>query len=139
MRIKDIKLTEVKRGTNWRLVETDEEAWRDTPMEEWRIERAEPLRVTDHAVYSGAYVLENGSVEPLLLLKEVSSIEYGGDYCEHVGGRWRQVGLEPNPDAPIGDEYIANPHDDDPSFMGECGHLWHARNFAVHASRMREL
>lgn len=60
MRIKDIKLTEVKRGTNWRLVETDEEAWRVSPMEEWRIEPAEPLRGTDHAVYSAAYVLENG-------------------------------------------------------------------------------
>lgn len=62
MRIKDIQLTEVKRGTNWRLMEADEEAWRETPMEEWRIEPAEPHRATDHAVYSGPYVLENGSV-----------------------------------------------------------------------------
>ena len=106
-------------------------------MEEWRIEPAEPLQSDDHAVYAAVYVLENGAVEPLLLVKEVSSPEYGGDYCEYVDGRWRQLGLVPNPDAPIGTEYIANPHPDDPSFCGQYDHASQARNFALHVVNMR--
>jgi hypothetical protein len=138
VQIKDIRLSDVARGLNWRLIETDQEGWWDKPMEKWQVERAEPLRTTDHAVYSGVYVLANGQVEPLLLLKEVSSIEYGGDYCEYVDGKWRQVGLEPNPDAPIEIEYFANPPADDPSFIGECDHAWHAKNLAAYVGTMRQ-
>ncbi len=108
-------------------------------MEEWQIESGAPLQTNDHAVYSAVNVLENGRVEPLLLVKEVSSIEYGGDYCEYVDRQWRQVGLVPNPDAPIGTEYVANPHIEDPSFIGECGHAWHAKNFALHVVKMSGL
>lgn len=136
MRIKDIKLTEVKRGLNWRLVGTDNKRWFDEPMEEWEIEPAAPLQTSDYAVYSGVFVLENGQVQPLLLIKEVSSPEYGGDYCEYVDGKWRQLGLVPNPNAPFGTEYIANAHPEDPSYVEESGHEWHASNFALHVGNM---
>lgn len=88
MQIKDIKLVDVAKGKNWRLSELDDDDWSELPMEEWRIEVAESLQPNDHAVYSAVYVLEDGTVEPLLVLKEVSSPEYGGDYCEHVDGNW---------------------------------------------------
>jgi hypothetical protein len=103
-------------------------------MEEWRIEVAEPLQPNDHAVYSAVYVLEDGTVEPLLVVKEVSSPEYGGDCCEHVDGNWRQVGLVANPGAPVGTEYVASPHSDDPSFSDHAGQ---ARNFALHVVKMK--
>ena len=70
-------------------------------------------------------------------MKEMGTVEYGGDYCEHVGGKWRQVGLEPNPDAPTGQMYIASPHSDDPSFLADEDHAYHAGNFATYVARMR--
>ena len=57
-------------------------------------------------------------VEPIVMIKEVGSA--GWDYCEYVVGRWRQMGLKPNPDAPLTHEYIASPLDDDPEFS-ICG------------------
>jgi hypothetical protein len=57
-------------------------------------------------------------VEPIVMIKEVGSA--GWDYCEYVDGRWRQTGINPNPDAPLGHEYLASPLDDDPEFS-ICG------------------
>jgi hypothetical protein len=57
-------------------------------------------------------------VEPIVMIKEVGSA--GWDYCEYVAGTWRQVGLNPNPDAPLTHEYIASPLDDDREFS-ICG------------------
>jgi hypothetical protein len=57
-------------------------------------------------------------VEPLLMVKEVQ--ESGWDYCEYVEGQWRQVGLKPNPDAPLTNEYFANPVQEDEEF-DVCG------------------
>ncbi|GEM_PF-5591005 len=57
-------------------------------------------------------------VKPIVMVKEVGSA--GWDYCEYVAGKWRQTGLKPNPDAPLGNEYIANPVDEDPEFT-VCG------------------
>lgn len=57
-------------------------------------------------------------VKPLVMVKEVD--ESGWDYCELVDGKWRQLGLQPNPDAPATEEYFANPVADDPEF-DVCG------------------
>lgn len=124
------------KGRNWRLLGADEDAWLDDPVEEWPIEPTDSLGPSDEAVYSGVYMLEDGQVQPLLLIKEVGSPEYGGDYCEHVEGKWRQVGLEPDPDAPNGQMYIARPHLSDPSSCADEDHDYHTRNFAKHVSRM---
>jgi hypothetical protein len=136
MRIKDIELSDVAGGKNWRLSGVDKDRWWEEPMEEWEIEPAPALGPDDHAVYSAVYVLDDGKVEPLLLLKEVSSREYGGDYCEFVNGSWRQLGLVPNPDAPFGTEYVANPHPADRSFIDRASQTM---GFLAHVSRMRRI
>ena len=53
-------------------------------------------------------------VEPLLMIKEVQ--HSGRDYCQYVDGTWRQCGLEPNPDAPLGTEFFADLVPEDPEF-----------------------
>ena len=70
----------------------------------------------DSVVYSGVFVTDAGEATALVLIKTVGWADYGGDYCEFVGGRWRQVGLVPNPAAPSGREFFAKPLSEDPSF-----------------------
>lgn len=97
---------------------------------------ATPLRAKDHAVYSAVYVLENGQVDPFLIVRDVSSRTPGGDYAEFVDGRWRQLGLVPNPDAIPGTEYIANPHPNDKSFKASQREL-QSDMFARFVGRVR--
>lgn len=71
-------------------------------------------------------------VKALVMVKEVR--ESGWDYCEYVDGRWRQVGLKPNPDCSLCEEYFADPAEEDPQF-DICGdgvpvRLRHKRGFA---------
>jgi hypothetical protein len=114
MKIKEISLDQIRRGSNWKLTCIEDEL--HLPVEEWSIESCELFKDEDSIVYSGIFVTEAGEVSALVLIKTVGSMDYGGDYCEFVGGRWRQVGLSPNPNAPSGREFFANPLDDDPSF-----------------------
>ena len=51
----------------------------------------------------------------MVVVKEVGYADYWGDACEFVKGKWRQVGLTPNPDAPVGQAYVANSLPIDPS------------------------
>jgi hypothetical protein len=136
MKIRDISIAEVRQGLNWRLVKTNGEAWWEKPMEEWNIEPATPLRAKDHAVYSAVYVLENGEVDPVLIVRDVSSRTPGGDYAEFVDGHWRQLGLVPNPNAIPGTEYIATPHPNDRSFTANEREL-QSEMFARFVGRMR--
>ena len=65
--------------------------------------------------------LEDGMVPvvcPLVMVKEVQ--ETGWDYCEYLGGRWQQLGLKPNRDAPLSQEYFADPVPEDEEF-DVCG------------------
>lgn len=136
MRIKDIVLDDVAQGKNWRLVGSPADR-SSQPMEEWAIEPAPDLHAGDDAVYSTIYVRDDGEVEPRLLIKEVASPEWSGDICEFADGSWRQAGLVPNPDAPFGQDYVANPHPEDPSFIEAYDHASQATNFTRHVSRMR--
>jgi len=136
MRIRDITLSDVANGRNWRLTGQGNDRL-EQPMEEWPIEPAPVLQGDDLAVYSAVYVLEDGTVEPRLIVKEVASPEYSGDCCEFVGGKWRQVGLVPDPAAPFGTEWVANPDPADPSFVEAYDHAEQARNFVLHVTRMR--
>jgi hypothetical protein len=53
-------------------------------------------------------------VKPLVMIKEIQ--DSGWDYCEYVDGHWQQLGLKPNPDAPLSEEYFADPDSGDPEF-----------------------
>src|SRR5262245_8815854 len=117
MRIRDIQLSEVAEGKNWRLRRIDSEQWWEQAIEEWLVEPADVLDAEDLAVYSAIFVSEDGAVEPRLLIKEVSAQGWGGDYCEFANGKWRQLGLVPDPNAPYGFEWVANPSPIDPSFL----------------------
>lgn len=114
MKIKEILLDDIRKGSNWKLTCVENEL--DLPVEEWSIEHCDHFNLEDNIVYSGISVTDSGEVKALVLVKEVGYADYGGDYCELVDGKWRQVGLVPNPNAPHGREFIANPLDDDPSF-----------------------
>ena len=118
MRIRDITLDEIRQGKNWKLV-NPREMIGDAPLEDVSIEECESFRPEDYVVYSAMYVTNAGEVQPRVMIKEVGNMEYGGDECEFVGGKWRQAGLVPNPNAPLGTEYFANPLAEDTVFL--CG------------------
>ena len=142
MRIRDIPLAEIRAGRNWRLRSTQDPTWPEQPLEDWQIEAADTVEPEDSVIYSGVYVVEEPrfNVTPIVLVKELQGLDYGGDYCELVNGRWSQVGLVPNPTAPHGTEYIAAPRADDPSFdsLDHDYREWHRsgfRTYSLHLSR----
>lgn len=117
MKIGEISVRDVWAGTNWRFCPPDDDDWVHLAMSEWEgVVLCHEFSEQDDVIYSGLAVSPSGRVTPLLLLKTVGSADYGGDYCEYVNGRWRQVGLEPNPGAPVEHEYVADPLLIDPSF-----------------------
>jgi len=139
MKIGDIAVADVLRGKTWRFVPAPDEAF-DRPMEEWYgVEDAHGLEPTDSVLYSGVSVSDTGEIRPILLLKVLGDVEYGGDYCEFVSGRWRQVGLVPQPNAPPSQEYIANPSVLDPSFDApdQDYRKAHQEGFDTHAHGLR--
>jgi hypothetical protein len=130
MKIKDITLDDIRKGRNWRVTSVEHGAFPDVPLEELAIEEAEEFESEDMIVYSTIFVTDSGHVKPLVTIKEVQTPEYGGDSCEFVDGRWRQAGLEPNPNAPPGTEYFANPLKQDPSFdSDDDDRKWHREGF----------
>ena len=92
----------------------------------------------DEILYSGLLAYPSGDVMPLLMLKTVGDASYWGDSCEFVDGRWQQVVLVPDPNAPLGQEYIANPLASDPSFdsLNHDYRMWHRDGFRKHAHRL---
>jgi hypothetical protein len=138
MRIRDITITDICAGKNWRFTPTDNDRWFDAPMDEWG-----PLIETDqftpenHVVYSGLIVDRFGRVEAIVLIKMVGDIDYGGDYCECISGVWRQLGLVPNPNSEISEEFIANPLVSDPSFSSDEYREHHRKGFRSHVGELR--
>lgn len=114
MRISEITLEQVRLGSVWKLV--DPEEMFERPLQELEIESAQPSSEDEYVVYSSLFVTDDGAVSPWLLVRRVGDPGYGGSYLEMKDGRWRQLGLEPDPDAPFGKEYVANPLEVDPSF-----------------------
>jgi hypothetical protein len=115
MRIADITMEDIRHGRNWRACCEDFDFF-EQPLEELEIEDCVEFTTDDTIVYSGIWVGGDDSVVALVLIKEAFDAGYGGDYCEYVNGRWKQLGLVANPNAQPGNEYIANPLDLDPSF-----------------------
>jgi hypothetical protein len=128
MRIRDIQIADIVAGKNWKVGNTNEFDWENERLEALPIVEAVEFEPEDEIVYSGVYVTLNGVVEPMVLIKAVEDSGYGGDYCEFVDGRWQQVGLVPNPDAPLGTEYIANPLEQDESFNSDHDYRAYHRN-----------
>ena len=130
MKIKDITLDDIRKGRNWKVTSLEHGSFPDVPLEELSIQEADEFGPEDIVVYSTIFVTDSGKVKPLVTIKEADSLEYGGDACEFVDGRWRQVGLEPNPNAPSGTEYFANPLEQDPSFITDHDYRkWHREGF----------
>jgi hypothetical protein len=135
MQIKDITLDDIRQGKNWKVISPESIHWDDVLLEEIPIEECQRFHEEDLIVYSVIFVTDDERVTPLVMLKEAYSAEYGGDYCEFVNGHWRQVGLKPNPNAPLGNEYFANPLDEDESFISDDYDYrkWHRDNFKKYA------
>lgn len=139
MKIREIDVRDVLAGKTWRFVEASDETY-EAPMEEWDgVEDAGVLEPEDSVIYSGVFVVGE-HVYPLLLLKELGDVEYGGDYCMFVDGRWRQVGLEPllAEDITEAEEYMADPSSLDPSFDAP-DHDYresHRQGFRTHVGRV---
>ena len=126
-KIKDITINEIILGKNWKLTLPEDF---DIPMEEWEIQDTDTFNEEDNIVYSAIFVTKSGKVTPLVLLKEVGDLDYGGDYCEYLNGKWSQVGLVANPNMESTDEYIANPLEQDPSFDADDDYrAEHRENF----------
>src|SRR5262245_58772207 len=126
-KIKDISLAEVKEGKRWQVHPPDDI---DTPLEEWEIEPKDDFEPEDHVAYSAIFVTDEGDITPLIQVKQVLDLDYGGDYCEYKNGVWRQLGLEPNPNAPHGKDFVSSPLENDPSFDTNWDHrAWHRENF----------
>ena len=137
MRIRDITLAEVRAGKNWRFVAPDDDRWFHAPMEDWGpLLAAGDFEPDDHVVYSALMAYESGRTEPLLMVKRVGDLDYGGEYCEYVDGKWRQVGLVPDPDVEFGDEFIADPLGIDESFSEDEYRQQHREGFLKHAGKL---
>ena len=118
MRIRDITIDDIKSGKNWKVINPDELLLVEDAinLEDIHISKSEHFCKDDIIVYSSVYVTEDNNVTPMVLVKEVGYCDFGGDYCNFKNGKWSQIGLVPNPNAPAGREYIANPLMIDPSF-----------------------
>jgi hypothetical protein len=92
----------------------------------------------DQIVYSGLLAYRSGRIEAIVQVKMVGDMDYGGDYCEFVGGEWRQVGLVPNPDVEVSEEFIANPLSNDPSFCSEDYRDHHRRGFLSDVGKLQQ-
>ena len=141
MTIRDITIADILARKNWRLAEADVEACLDLPMEEWGpIVRVEVFAPNDHVIYSGLTAFVSGRVVPIVCIREVQYLDYGGDYCEFVDGAWRQLGLVPNPQVEDSNTYIADPLSYDPSFDSpDHDYRQHHRDgFAQYARRLQQ-
>ena len=141
MKIADIPVDAVRRGTNWRFVSSGSESAR-LPMEEWSgvepLDGVESWALGDLVIYSELVVLNTGQVVPTLCLKEALSPEYSGDLCWFVNGAWRQLGLDHVDDAEVVAGYTASPLPCDPSFDSDDDsyRTEHSANFARHVASM---
>ena len=134
MKIRDITLQENKEGKNWKVFPSRSE---NVPIEEWDIESSDSFNSDDNVAYSALFVTEDGQVTPLLQIKEVGGLDYGGDYAEYKNGKWQQLRLEPNPSASKGKDYVANPLDNDPSFDAEDDYRKkHKENFKTWVKKL---
>jgi hypothetical protein len=142
MRIRDIQVSEVCKGKNWRFVPPEDDKWVELPIEDWGdVQEADEFSETDIVIYSALVAYRSGEVRPVVVLKEVGDADYWGDSCQFVNGKWRQVGLTPNPEAKFAQEYVASPLLIDPSF-GSLDHdyrKWHRDGFLAHADALRRL
>jgi hypothetical protein len=137
MKIRDITLADIRAGKNWCLVPPAEERWFDAPMEEWGpLVESDQFAPEDHVVYSGLVAYRSGRVKAIVQIKTVGDLDYGGDFCELVDGKWRQLGLVPNPNAEVGQEFIANPLSTDESFSTDEYREEHRQGFFKHASKL---
>ncbi|MCJ8330085.1 MAG: hypothetical protein HRT89_12410 [Lentisphaeria bacterium] len=115
MCINDLTIEDIKSGKNWIITDSNELVEFDN-LEDVHISQNDTFSEVDTILYPAVFVTENEEVSPLVLIRQVNDLDYGGDYCEIHNGKWRQLGLEPNPNAPSGTEYIANPLSIDSSF-----------------------
>ena len=116
----DLTVDNIRSGQNWKVSDPEEllqvQFGEGLMLEDVRIEETRSFAADDMIVYSTIFVTEDGRVRAGVMIKNVNAIEPGGDYCEIHDGKWREVGLVPNPNAPQGTEYVANPLEEDPSF-----------------------
>ncbi len=115
LRVRDIRLTDVLAGKNWRVVAEQIDDHED--MTTWPIEECAEFGETDTVLYSAISVTTSDCVIPVLVAREVGSAEWWGDFCEFVDGRWQLPGHDP--DAEDSQEFVANPLPNDPSFAGD--------------------
>ena len=58
MKIKDVTLSEISSGINWKFLVDDEFDF-DLPLEDWDIEDTAEFEMDDTIAYSAVYVVEN--------------------------------------------------------------------------------
>lgn len=115
MKINEITVEDIKAGKNWRVVDPSEFA--EVELEDLTIAEQVAFSPEDYVVYSTIYVTDSGRVTPMVTIREVGTLEYGGDMCELKDGKWQRLGATPNPNLQeFGKEYIANPLPNDPTF-----------------------
>ena len=136
MRIDEISISDIAAGRNWKI----SASW--DPHEDPGyppLSPAESFSDDDYVVYSAVFVTDAGKVTPMLLIKRVGDLDYGGEYLELKDGSWRRLGEEPDPHAPHGVDFIATPLQCDPSFdAGDQDHrLYHRDNFRQWAPALR--
>ena len=129
MKIRDVPVADGIAGRNWRLLDDAHDC-----LLNWEIESCSELRAEENVVYSALTVLETGEVRPILLIREVGTYEWWGDTCEYVDGSWRE--LQQGACGP-GEEYVAAPLSNDPSFMGEYSHEAQRAGFARWRDQLR--
>lgn len=130
MQIRDISLDDIRLGKNWKVLSAEEFDWTNDVLENLSIIEATDFGPEDLIVYSAVSVTDAGNVTPLVMIKQVEDLDYGGDYCEFEHGTWKQLGLVPNPSAPNSEMFVANPLQQDDSFISEDDYrAYHRQGF----------
>ncbi len=138
MRICDLNILDIRQGKNWKVLSADEFDWENDPLENLSLTEAPDFQPENLVVYSAIFVSDVGEVTPLVIIKEVQGLDYWGDSCEFVGGRWRQAGLVANPNAPLGTGYVADPLEQDDSFISDDDYrAWHREGFRKYAPGLK--
>ena len=81
MRIRDITLEEIRQGKNWKVTHDEAFDWENDPLESLSIVEATEFEPEDEIVYSAIRVTDGGKITPLVMIKQVQDLGYGGDYC----------------------------------------------------------
>ena len=115
--LRQIPVSDVSLGKNWKVLNVPRPFTSEYLESAAELVESSDFAERDFVIYSALIAFPSGRVQPLLVFKEVGDASYGGATWGWGDGKWRESGLEPNPDYELGGlQFFAAPLKNDPSF-----------------------